>query len=151
MRQALAARDLIGFRCHGHDGDAVMQEPGTQLLVLGCRGMTQVNNMHHRPQGRTLPQVGFHHGAPTRLHLTRDFGVAITGEVDEQEALVHHKKIDCLRFPRRGTRLDQILAVHEGIDQGRFPHVRTPGKRHFRERLTRVLRRRDGTSQKFCA
>src|SRR5207253_2112390 len=72
------------------------------------------------------------------------------GEIDKQEALVDHKKIDGASFPRRGTGLDQALAVHEGIDQGGFPHVRTSSKRHFRERLAWVLCRHDGAGQKFC-
>ena len=47
MHHMLATRDLIGFGGNSHDGDAVMQEPGTQLLVVWRRGMTEVHNMHH--------------------------------------------------------------------------------------------------------
>ena len=79
--------------------------------------MTQVHNMHHSPQSMTLLQIGFHHRSPTRLYLTRDSGITIAGEINEQKALIHEKKVNGARFARRRTRLDQVLTMHEGIDQ----------------------------------
>src|SRR5215831_4246085 len=150
MRGTLATRYLISFRGNGHGDDVMMQQPGTQLLVLEGWGMTQVHNMHHGPQGMTLLQIGFHHRSPARLHLTQNSGITIAGEINEQEALVHEKKVNDACFARRRTRLDQVLTMHEGINQRGLPDVRTPGKSHFRERLTWVLCWGDGASDKYC-
>src|SRR5262245_4912354 len=117
MRGTLATRHLISFGSNGHSSKVMMQQPGTQLLVLEGWGMTHVYNLHHGPQGMALLQIGFHHRSPARLYLTRDSGIAIAGEINEQEALVHEKKVNGTRFARRCTRLDQILTMHKGIDQ----------------------------------
>src|SRR6187200_2342663 len=117
MRGTLATRHLISFCGNGHRGDVMMQQPGTQLLVLEGWGMTHVHNMHHSTQGMTLLQIGFYHRPPVRLYLTRDSSIAIAGEINKQETLVHEKKVNGARFARCRTRLDQVLTMHEGIDQ----------------------------------
>jgi hypothetical protein len=92
MLSALAWLDLIRFRRHRHYRNAVTLEPVTQLLILLCRSMAEIDNMHHSAERLTLLQIGFDHWSPSGLDGTRHLSIPISGQIDEQKTLINQKK-----------------------------------------------------------
>src|SRR5699024_5645095 len=58
---------------------------------------------------------------------------AVARKIDQGKAVgVDPVEIDGTRLARRRADFGKLLAAGEGVDEGRLPHIGTPGKRNLR-------------------
>ncbi len=140
---------LFEFVCLGKDYDAgnlIMAEPGEEFMVSLIWHSANIQNDDDPTQIRRAFQVFFNHGAPPFSHCDGDFGISVTRQINEVEAVIDEKEVYGLRAAWGGTGFHQILSAQEGIDQGRLAHIGTSCKSNLWPVRGRVLRGLDSAS-----
>lgn len=148
----LIIRELVGFSCNDNDGQVQRNEPEQQLEIAFQRAMPAVDNRDGGAQGARLLKITFDQTAPILALGLRDFGIAITGQIDkikratEFAGLRETVEIELARFAGRAAGTRKILAPNQAIDEARFSHIRPAAKSDLRQIIfgkLRALRRAD--------
>ena len=140
---------FVGLGEQDMDRFAARCKPFDQPDIEFGQGMPHIHDHHQAAQLLTIAQVTGDQRLPVYFHVARDFGVTISGEIDEKAAASQAEIIDVLRATGRLADERQAVAVRQRIERARLAGVGAPRKCDFCRGSWRQFRLRCHRGEEF--
>ena len=140
---------LLAGKLRGFDGIGLCQhqpiQHGRLIEQVQCCDVvvldldTRIEQHKHPLQAGPPAQIFEHQPLPILFHRNRRLGVSIARHIDQRETIAEVEEIQLLRPPGLRRHPRQSLSAGDGVDDGRFAHIRPTGKCHLRQTRRRQL------------
>ena len=133
---------LIAFGGHDNMRNRSQPQIAEHIPVVGGGANPAVHQLDHQTEQIDVGVVGeipVRQGGPLLLIGLGALGVAVAGQVHQEQLVVHVVEVDSNGFTGSAADPRQRFSLEQGIDQRAFSHVGSAGEGDLRDRISGKL------------